>query len=202
MKIINNFTDFINEAKTPPKDIVTSLLSKNVERGATLPEQNSAFSKAKMIIHNNGFTRHDFRMFSDDILDLVFGKKNKSENTISIDGFDFKKIKIDGIGELLVDDSDDLLDKLLKSTRILLNDDDNNFPMRIFTDKIGKLHYSWMMGDNSGNSNVFFFNDDIYNESNLEGCLIIKSVRDGIYRSRGKEIKIDNQQYILYIMLP
>ena len=203
MKIINNFTDFINEAKTSPKDIVISLLNKNIERGATLPEQNSAFSKAKMIIHNSGFTRHDFRMFSDEILDLVFGKKPKSlGDIVNIGGFDYKKIKFKGLGDILVDDEFGILSDYIKSTRFLLNDFINKHPLRLVIGKYDNVHFSWLVSDDSDRMRCFFFGDDDHDKNLIGGFYIEEIDNIYLYSNTCKSIMKDNGYKHILVIKP
>lgn len=171
--------------------IVTSLLNKNTSRGASQPEQNSALKKAKELIKKYDFKRSQFNGIDELILDIVFS------NVVIIDGYHFKVILHPTLGEILLEDYDNLYERLLKYNKFVIMDSHARYPLRYYTGNLYDIPNNLLIGSRSLLT-VFFFDEKIKGENLIGGCNITE-IKNSTYHTDYENLTISDYKYVLYI---
>ena len=172
-------------------EIVTSLLNKNTSRGASLPEQNSAFKKAKELIKKYDFKRSQFYGIDDLILDIAFS------NNVVIDGYIFKVINHPSLGDILLEDYDNLYEKLMKYNKFVIMDSHARYPLRYYSGNLYDIPNNLLVGSRSMLT-VFFFDEKIKGENLIGGCNITE-IKNNTYHTDYENLTISDYKYVLYI---
>ena len=171
--------------------IVTSLLNKNTSRGASQPEQDSALKKAKELIKKYDFKRSQFYGIDDLILDIAFS------NIIVINGYKFKVINHPSLGDILLEDYENLYERLLKYNKFVIMDSYARYPLRYFSGNLYDIPNNILTGSRSLLT-VFFFDEKIKGENLIGGCNIIE-IKNNTYHIDYENITISDYKHVLYI---